>query len=70
MDKVIYTAIFGPYEELKEPTVITPGWKYICFTDQPLKSNVWNVNQVKHGDLLSSQRRARQYKILFQNYIQ
>lgn len=32
----IYTAIFGEYDRLKEPTFITPGWKYICFTDQPI----------------------------------
>lgn len=41
----IYTAIFGPYEELKEPTVITPGWKYICYTDQPLISKIWEIHR-------------------------
>lgn len=46
---IIYTAIFGGYEELKEPTVITPGWRYICFTDrvQPF-SKVWEVNVDTH----------------------
>lgn len=44
--KLIYTAIFGPYEELKEPTIITPGWKYVCVTDQPLKSDVWKILKV------------------------
>ena len=43
MDKFVYTAIFGDYEELKDPLVMTPGWKYICFTDQPLKSDKWMV---------------------------
>lgn len=40
---VIYTAIFGDYEELKEPRIITPGWRYICYTDQPFKSKVWEI---------------------------
>lgn len=57
----IYTAIFGPYEELKRPLVITPGWEYICYTDQPFKSDVWEVRQAQAGD---PQRTARGYKIL------
>ena len=39
----MYTAIFGQYEELKEPLVITPGWRYICYTDQPFESKVWEI---------------------------
>lgn len=33
--KLCYTAIFGNYDTLKEPLVITPGWEYWCFTDKP-----------------------------------
>lgn len=63
MRKVCYTALFGNYEELKEPSVITPGWEYICFTDQPLKSNVW---QIRHVDLMGEhpQKMARYFKIM------
>lgn len=57
----IYTAIFSPYEDLKEPLVVTPGWQYICFTDQPFKSNVWDVRQMKAAN---PQRDARRLKIL------
>lgn len=61
-DKICYTAIFGPYEDLKEPTVITPGWRYICFTDQPLKSDVW---EIVHKDVIDDPRRtARWFKIM------
>ena len=63
--KVCYTALFGDYEDLKEPTVITPGWSYICFTDQPLKSNVWEIREVDTfglGDDL--QKLARYFKIM------
>lgn len=60
--KVIYTALFGDYEELKEPTVITPGWKYVCFSDQPLKSDIW---QIINTDVIDTPRRtARWYKIM------
>lgn len=45
--KAVYTAIIGAYDTLKEPTVITPGWGYICFTDQKhLRSNTWRIIQV------------------------
>lgn len=46
MKKCIFTFIFGEYDSLKEPEVVTPGWDYICFTDQNFKSDVWNINQI------------------------
>jgi len=40
----VYTAIFGNYDELKEPEVFDSGVDYFCFTDnKALKSNNWNV---------------------------
>lgn len=60
--KVVYTAIFGPYDDLKEPTVITEGWRYICYTDQPLTSSVWEIVQVIPH--IESRRMARWYKIM------
>jgi hypothetical protein len=42
-----YTAIIGGIDDLKDPKIITPGWKYICFTDQPFKSKVWEIVKVK-----------------------
>ncbi len=42
--KIIYTAISKGYDNLKDPTTITPGWEYICFTDdETLTSKVWTV---------------------------
>lgn len=49
-EKIIYTALFGPYEDLKEPAVITPGWKYVCFTDQEFKSEVWKIIQSNYEE--------------------
>jgi len=37
--KIVYTYIFGKHDWLRTPTKVTPGWKYICFTDTP--DNVW-----------------------------
>lgn len=60
--KIIYTAIFGDYEELKEPSIISEGWQYICFTDQPLKSDIWEIRPFKVID--TPQRTARWLKIM------
>lgn len=65
--RTIFTAIFGNYEALKEPTVITPGWNYICYTDQPFVSNVWEIRKVRTtGNNL--QLLAREYKVLFNDH--
>ena len=60
--KVCYTAIFSDYEELKEPTIITPGWRYVCFTDQDLTSQTWEI--VKKEAIDTPQRTARWFKIM------
>lgn len=39
----IYTVIIGKYDFLKDPLVVTPGWDYICFTDQDITSEKWKV---------------------------
>jgi len=33
---------------LKEPSVVTPGWKYICFSDKPIESKVWEIRLIKN----------------------
>lgn len=60
--KIIYTCLFSAYEELKEPTIISKGWKYICYTDQPVKSNIWEIVQIKLIE--PPQIAARWYKIM------
>lgn len=62
--KVCYTALFGPYEELKEPTVVTPGWEYICFTDQDLTSSTWQIRKVTIPEGKDKQWHARYFKIM------
>lgn len=64
-----FTAIFGKYDDLKEPFFVTQGWKYVCFTDQDFKSDVWEVRKVpvmRFGPA----KTARYYKIMFHEHIE
>lgn len=47
MKKVCVVPIFGDYDNLKEPTVISDGWKYICLSDRHHKSKVWKTKIVQ-----------------------
>lgn len=60
MDNICYTVISGPYDKLKTPTTISKGWRYICFTDQNIVSNIWEIHPIP-GELnyLSQVKRQR-----------
>lgn len=60
--KLCYTAIFGDYDRLKEPQVITPGWEYVCFTDQKIISKNWKIYHA--SDLSNASLTARRSKIM------
>lgn len=61
---VIYTALFGDYEELLDPKFIDDRFDYVCFTDNPdLKSNVWEIRLIDNMNL-DNVRKAREVKIL------
>lgn len=62
--KVIYTAIFGNYDDLKEPGIVSDGWKYICYTDQPFTSSVWEIVHTPVPAGIDPQRYARWFKIM------
>lgn len=63
----IYTVIFGNYEELKPPKIVTPEWNYLCFTDQPIVSDIWEIRQVETWE--NKRMHSREYKINFDRYI-
>src|SRR2546423_2981249 len=71
--KAVYTFIFGDYDLLKEPQVITPGWDYICFTDNPeLRSAVWDVRlslRKRRDRQLDNKRFAMKHMIQFHRYL-
>ncbi len=65
---ICYTAIFGKYDKLKEPRVITKGWRYICFTnDKNLTSINWEVVYIDNKNL-TNVKAARCIKIRFFDY--
>lgn len=65
---VIYTAIFGGYDELVEPDFLPEGCDFICFTDRDLNSKIWQIKKVELlvGDMTRS---ARNYKILAHRFL-
>lgn len=65
--KIAYTCIFGSGYTLREPTTKTEGWRYICFTDQCLESDVYDIQRVPPGH--SRQLDSRRYKILSHVYL-
>jgi hypothetical protein len=70
--KTVYTAIFGNYDDLKQPRVITQNWKYICYTDQDFdlpEDNVWEIRKVSliNNDPIKT---ARWYKINFHKAVE
>lgn len=51
MKKIAYTCIFGDSDPLKEPLKTTPGWTFVCYTDNPsLTSKTWDIELVGSGD--------------------
>ena len=62
--KVIYTCITGGYDNIIEPSKITPGWDYVCFTDNDkMESNVWDIRPLPvETDGLSQVKKQRYVK--------
>jgi hypothetical protein len=45
---IVYTTIFGNYDELIDPKEKYPGCDFICFTDQKsLKSDIWQIQIIE-----------------------
>lgn len=55
--KTCYTVILGGYDQLKNPEVITEGWKYICYTDTPeiCEGTVYKPVPVDYGSWQTAQ---------------
>ena len=68
MNRVIYTAIFGNKEKLREPVVIPNGFDFICFTDAAISSKHWKVVTMKPPHPHPT-RAARRVKILAHEYV-
>jgi GT2 family glycosyltransferase len=61
---VIYTAIAGNYDSLKDPDFIDENCDYVCFSDNPdLKSDIWKIISMDKSRL-DNNRKAKQYRVL------
>jgi hypothetical protein len=61
---VVYTALFGDYDNLIEPKENYENCYFVCFTDQKhLKSNIWDIKIIEHNDLPLNVMN-RKYKML------
>lgn len=60
-ERVVYTAIFGDYDELREPRRPDRRVRYICFTDNPhLRSRAWDIRYCRSdGDPLFQAKRFK-----------
>tara|TARA_B100001250_G_scaffold411841_1_gene441475 strand:+ start:1021 stop:2664 length:1644 start_codon:yes stop_codon:yes gene_type:complete len=68
MRKVIYTTIFGGYDNLVEPQYKPEGWDFICFTDSDLKSDTWKIVK-KPLVYTDNTRTAKRFKVLPHKYL-
>lgn len=67
---VVYSAITGGYDEVKEPEYVNPDLDYILFTDNPnVKSDVWKIRLISKEGELDNTRMARRIKILGHQYL-
>ena len=66
MMKAIYTAILGDYDKFIEPEFINSDYDYHLFTDQPIKSKVYQVHKLKCNNPI---RKSREIKILSHKYL-
>ena len=69
--KICYTSITGNYDNLKEPTIISEGWRYICFTNNPnISSNAWEILPIPTElTTLSDVKTQRMIKICPHRYL-
>lgn len=60
---VVYTAITGNYDKLKDPLFLTDNITYVCFTNnRTIKSKIWNVEYIK-DDFLDNMHLAKHFKM-------
>lgn len=59
---IVYTAIFGDYDSLREPRVLSTNVRFMCFTDNPnVRSNAWEIVHIESAG--NCNRLNRQLKL-------
>jgi len=66
MRVAIYTAIFGGYDELKEPPAQDVACDFICFSDAPWvrRHSAWRMVRVRTDRTLHPRMQAKRYKLM------
>lgn len=65
---VVYTALFGDYDELRDPPELFDDCIFVCFTDDAaLTSDIWDVRVVDESES-SDILKNRKYKLLPHRY--
>lgn len=71
MKNIVYTCITNNYDSLKDPSIISDGWEYVCYTNSDLKSDIWQIQKI-YDSSLDAKKLARFIKLhpheLFDNY--
>jgi len=68
---VIYTAIIGNYDKLHDPIFVTPGWDYVCFSDdRKMNSDIWKIKYVDIDTNLSNRKNAYKFKHLYNQFVE
>ena len=66
--KVVYTCITGGYDNLIDPSYVTEGYDYVCFTDNlELKSKVWEIRPLPKETEGLSQVKKQRYSVILMN---
>lgn len=69
MKRVVYTGLFGDYDELVDPVNVKSKCDYICFTDrEDLSSKIWKI-RILDFDNLSPALSNRMVKILAHRFL-
>lgn len=66
MRVAIFTAVFGGYDELKEPPLQDVECDFICFTDasNAKLESAWRIVRVPHDRAVHPRMRAKRYKLM------
>jgi len=66
MHAVVYTAIFGGHDTLKQPVPQDEPCDFICFTDirMPSRVGAWRVIYIRHDSKLHPRMQAKWFKLL------
>ena len=68
---VVFTTIFGNYDQLNDPLVVSKDIKYVCFTNNPdIRSDIWDVRTIDPYIVGDSHRSSRFVKICGHRFLQ